>query len=65
MLDSVKTCDLYIGGAEMLYEVIVDNEWYYEGSFEKCCDMVDEINADPDFWGSCDMMSEEEFGGEK
>lgn len=45
------------------YEVIVDGEWYYEGTFERCCDIVDEINADPDFWGSCYMMSESEFYG--
>ena len=50
-------------GKEIKYEVIVDNEWYFEGSFERCCDMVDNICADPDFWGSCYMVSEEEFFG--
>ena len=47
----------------MKYEVIVDGEWYFEGTFERCCDMVDNICADPDFYGSCYMMSEAEFYG--
>ena len=49
----------------MLYEVIVDNEWYYEGTFERCCDIVNEIGSDPDFYGCCTMMSEAEFYGEE
>ena len=47
----------------MLYEVIVDNEWYFEGTYEQCCDVVDEVFSDPDFCGSCTMMSEDEFFG--
>lgn len=47
----------------MKYEVIVDNEWYSEGTFEQCCDICNEVNSDPDFWGTCYMVSEEEFFG--
>lgn len=49
----------------MLYEVIVDNEWYYEGTFESCCDMVNEICGDPCFYGECYMLSEAEFYAEE
>lgn len=47
----------------MKYEVICDNEWLFEGTFEQCCDMVDRICADDEFYGSCYMMSEDEFYG--
>ena len=47
------------------WEVIVDNEWYFEGTYEQACNMVDNICSDPDFYGSCTMMSESEFYGEE
>ena len=47
----------------MMYEVICDNEWLFEGTFEQCCDMVDRINADDESYCSCYMVSEAEFYG--
>lgn len=47
------------------WEVIVDNEWYFEGTYEQACDVVDNVCSDPDFYGSCYMMSESEFYGEE
>lgn len=47
----------------MLYEVIVDNEWIYEGAYEVCERIADNYWSDPDFWGSCSIMSEDDFYG--
>lgn len=47
----------------MKWEVIVDNEWYYEGSYEQAEAIAMSFWADPDFLGSCSMMSEAEFYG--
>ena len=46
-----------------MYEVIVDNEWYFEGTYERCCSVVDSFGADDEFCGSVYMMSEDEFYG--
>lgn len=45
----------------MKREVIIDNEWYFEGTYEQAEKVADSFWSDPDFWGRCSMMSEEEF----
>lgn len=52
-----------LGGIKMMWEVICDNEWYFEGTYEQCCRIVGNICSDPDFYGGCYMVSEEEFYG--
>lgn len=45
------------------WSVILDNEWYLEGTYEQCCEAVNGINADPDFMGSCYMVPTSEITG--
>ena len=45
------------------YEVIVDNEWIYEGDYETAEQIAHNYWSDPDFWGSCSLITEEEFYG--
>lgn len=45
------------------YEVIVDNEWIYEGDYETAEQIAYNYWSDPDFWGSCSLITEEEFYG--
>lgn len=47
----------------MKWEVIVDGEWYFEGTYEQAEEVANSFWGDPDFWGSCNMVSEEEFYG--
>lgn len=47
----------------MKYEVIVDNEWIYEGNYEICEQIAFNYWSDPDFLGSCFLLSETEFYG--
>lgn len=47
----------------MNWEVIVDNEWVYEGNYEQAEKIAMCYWSDPDFWGNCQMVSEEEFYG--
>lgn len=49
----------------IIYEVVVDNEWYFEGSYEACCRIMDSFYGDEDFNGNVCMMTEEEFYGRK
>ena len=45
------------------FEVIVDHEWIYEGDYETAEKIAESYWSDPDFWGSCSLISEEEFYG--
>ena len=36
----------------MSYSVICDNEWYFEGTWEQCSEVLDNIYSDPEFMGS-------------
>lgn len=45
------------------YEVIVDNEWIYEGDYETAEQIAHNYWSDPDFCGSCSLITEEEFYG--
>lgn len=45
------------------YEVIVDNEWIYEGDYDTAEQIAHNYWSDPDFWGSCSLITEEEFYG--
>ena len=45
----------------MKYHVIVDNEWYFTGTFEQCSDVMANIYADEEFFGSCYIVSDEKF----
>ena len=47
----------------MKWEVIVDAEWFYEGSYDRALEVAESFWADPDFWGNCSLVSEEEFYG--
>lgn len=47
----------------MKYEVIVDDEWIYEGNYETCEKIAFNYWSDPEFYGSCSLMSENEFYG--
>lgn len=47
----------------MKYEVIVDNEWIYEGDYEICEKIALNYWSDPNFFGSCSLLSETEFYG--
>ena len=49
----------------MKYEVIADNEWIYEGSYEVCEKIAFNYWSDPDFYGFCTIMTEAEFYGEE
>ena len=46
-----------------LWEVIIDGEWYYEGPYESAESVANSFWSDPDFYGSCTFISEEEFYG--
>lgn len=46
-----------------LWEVVVDNEWIYEGPYEKAEECAMGYWSDPDFWGDCELISEGEFYG--
>lgn len=48
----------------MKYEVIVNAEWYFEGTYEQCEKVAQSFWCDPDFLGNCSLISEEEFYGE-
>lgn len=50
-------------GQKMKWEVIVNNEWIYEGNYEQAEELAMGYWADPDFWGDCQMISEAEFYG--
>ena len=43
------------------WSVIVDGEWYFEGSYEQCCKVVDEVCSDEEFYGTCTMVPTEEI----
>ena len=47
----------------MKYEVLVDNEWIYEGNYETCERIAFNYWSDPDFYGNCMLITEEEFYG--
>lgn len=47
----------------MKWEVIVNNEWIYEGDYETAERIAMEYWADDEFWGDCQMISEAEFYG--
>lgn len=47
----------------MKWEVIVDNEWLFEGTYEQCEEVAMRYWSDDEFWGDCRMMSENEFYG--
>ena len=47
----------------MKWEVIVDNEWYFEGTYEQAEQVAMNYWSDPDFWGDCRLLSENEFYG--
>ena len=53
----------------MDWHVIVDNEWFYTGTFEQCCDCANNIASAFDEYGGCGhsvtMVSDEEFYGYK
>lgn len=46
-----------------LWEVIVDNEWIYEGPYERAEACAMDYWSDPDFFGDCSLISEREFYG--
>ncbi len=46
-----------------LWEVIVDNEWIYEGTYERAEECAMDYWSDPDFWGDCSLISASEFYG--
>ena len=48
---------------EEKWMVIVDNEWIYEGCYEKAEECAMSYWSDPDFWGDCSLVSESEFYG--
>ena len=48
----------------MKWEVIVNGEWYFEGTYEQAEEVAFGFWSDEDFWGDCRLMSEEEFYGE-
>lgn len=45
------------------FEVIVDYEWIYEGDYKTALKVAESYWDDPDFWGSCSLISEAEFYG--
>ena len=45
------------------WEVIVNNEWVFEGNYEQAEACAMNYWGDPDFWGDCQMMTEAEFYG--
>lgn len=45
------------------FEVLVDHEWIYEGDYDTALKIAESYWTDPDFWGSCSLISEEEFYG--
>ena len=47
------------------FEVVVDHEWIYEGDYETALKVAESYWSDPDFWGSCSLVSEEEFFGDE
>ena len=47
------------------WEVIVNNEWYFEGNYEQAEQVAFSFWSDPDFSGDCLMMTESEFYGEE
>ena len=47
----------------MKWEVIVDNEWLFEGTYEQCEEVAMRYWSDDEFWGDCRMISENEFYG--
>lgn len=53
----------------MEWHVIVDNEWFYTGTFEKCCDCVNRLDAalqeDGDWGHSITMISDEDMYGKE
>ena len=48
---------------EKTFEVIVDHEWIYEGNYETALKIAESYWIDPDCWGSCSLMSADEFYG--
>ena len=49
----------------MKYEVIVDGEWLYEGTYEEAERIAFNYWSDDEFYGNCYLMSEKEFNGEE
>lgn len=49
----------------MLYELIVDNEWIFEGTFAQCCEMAMNYDEDPYEIHATYIVSEEEFYGRR
>ncbi len=49
----------------MKWEVIVDNEWIFEGSYEQAERIAETYWSDPEFMGDLHMMTEDEFYGYK
>ena len=51
------------------YNVFVNDEWYYEGNYEQCCDVADSFYyADDDYYGDdgdADYRPEEEYEYER
>lgn len=45
------------------WEVIVDGEWYFEGTYERAEEVANEFWSDPDFYGNCRLVSESDFFG--
>ena len=50
---------------EKKFEVIVGCEWIFEGDYETALKIAESYWTDPDFWGSCSLISEDEFYGHK
>ena len=47
------------------WNVFLGNEWYYEGTFEACCDIVNSWNACDDFQDEYEECEEYEFDEER
>ncbi len=49
----------------MDWNVIVDNEWIYSGDFETAEKIATNYWSDPEFYGDCYMIPDDEFYGEE
>ena len=52
-------------GYTMDWNVIVDNEWIYSGDFETAEKIATNYWSDPEFYGDCYMIPDDEFYGEE
>lgn len=53
----------YSSDGVLLWEVIVDGEWYFEGNYEQAEEVAQSFWGSADFYGDCLLISAREFYG--